>query len=235
MTTAPRIDPALSRAELKQLQPLGHHLSLWAEASQRLLDRLDAGRLPPTLSPWLQDWRPSTIPRAMPPGDLLSLTLRESPQGWQLAPDQADWLGDAWWRAWLHLPALRSFWATALRANHLMALLAQVPHTWCMDPQPLPPGSILPQLNLAAWSDLAGQIAQGRTFCLQTRAQTQALRAELSQETLQQAIAQALSHSGSVLTETFVGMRQLQATYAHHEQKISLHSAQILAQDSGPR
>lgn len=54
MTLSSRIDPALSRAELKQLQPLGHHLSCWAEAAQRLLDRLAADRLPEALSSWLQ-------------------------------------------------------------------------------------------------------------------------------------------------------------------------------------
>jgi hypothetical protein len=219
------MDPALSRAELKQLQPLGHHLSLWAEAAQRLLDHLEAGRLPPTLSSWLQAWHPSTVPTTIQPGEKLSLTIQQTPQGWQLAPEQTHWFGDAWWRAWLHLPALRSFWASALRSNHLTALRSLIPVTWCMDPQPLPPGTTLPHLSLATWADLARLPSQGRSFQLQTREQTSLLHGDRSEQEIQQAISEALKQPGTVLTETFSPLRQLKLTFSNQEQKISLDSA----------
>lgn len=234
MTLSSRIDPALSRAELKQLQPLGHHLSCWAEAAQRLLDRLAADRLPEALSSWLQAWKPSTAPSTIQPGKSLCLTMQETQQGWQLTPEQMNWLGDAWWRAWLHLPALRSFWATALRANHLTALHSQIPMTWCVDPRPLPPGTILPHLNLAAWASLVRLTSQGRSFQLQTRERSMLLHRGLSEPEIQQAIDEALSQPEAVLTETFPMQRRLQLTFANQEQKIRIDSALILNQDFMP-
>ncbi|MEY4484167.1 MAG: hypothetical protein RL693_1619, partial [Verrucomicrobiota bacterium] len=58
------------------------------------------------------------------------------------------------WPALLHLRPLRPFWEQQLRRNHLESLMERVPHAWMLDPAPLPPGAVIPGLELASWQKL---------------------------------------------------------------------------------
>lgn len=57
----------------------------------------------------------------------------------------------ALWPALLHLRPLHSFWEQQLRHSHVETLLDRVPHAWMLDPTPLPPGAVIPHLEIPSW------------------------------------------------------------------------------------
>lgn len=58
------------------------------------------------------------------------------------------------WPALLRLRFLREFWEQELRRNHFELLVSLVPDAWVLDPAPLPPGAVIPRLELANWDGL---------------------------------------------------------------------------------
>jgi hypothetical protein len=49
---------------------------------------------------------------------------------------------------------LREFWRRELGEGFLKRLLQLVPYTWVVDPTPLPPQAVIPELNLTDWQQL---------------------------------------------------------------------------------
>ncbi|TMP97163.1 MAG: hypothetical protein E6L09_13745 [Verrucomicrobia bacterium] len=49
---------------------------------------------------------------------------------------------------------LREFWRRELGEGFLKRLLKLVPYTWVVDPTPLPPQAVIPELNLTDWQQL---------------------------------------------------------------------------------
>ena len=49
---------------------------------------------------------------------------------------------------------LREFWRRELGEGFLRRLLKLVPYTWVVDPTPLPPQAVIPELNLTDWQQL---------------------------------------------------------------------------------
>ncbi len=49
---------------------------------------------------------------------------------------------------------LREFWRRELGEGFLSRLLKLVPYTWVIDPTPLPPQAVIPELNLTDWQQL---------------------------------------------------------------------------------
>jgi len=68
------------------------------------------------------------------------------------------------WRALLRLRQLREFWERELRRNGLEQLLALLPDAWLGDPTPLPPGAVVPRLEIGSWDELDQLAATGRKF-----------------------------------------------------------------------
>lgn len=68
-------------------------------------------------------------------------------------------LNDPLWPALLRLRPLRDFWERELRRATVTVLLDLLPDAWLLDPTPLPPGSVIPRLELESWSslDVAGR------------------------------------------------------------------------------
>lgn len=65
----------------------------------------------------------------------------------------APWSTDPLWLALLRLRPLREFWERQLRRSTLESLFASLPDAWLLDPTPLPPGSVIPRLELASWAE----------------------------------------------------------------------------------
>ena len=63
-------------------------------------------------------------------------------------------LGIPLWLALLRLRPLHGFWERALRRSRMSRLLLLLPDAWLLDPTPLPPGAVIPRLEIAAWSEL---------------------------------------------------------------------------------
>jgi hypothetical protein len=114
--------------------------------------RLAALMLPPDLATkTLALWRQTDpeAPKVLPP-------LLEVPQ------DAAAPL----WLALLRLRPLRSVWESMLRRDHFETLLQVLPDAWLLDPAPLPPGAVIPRLELANWENLPSLQREGRRFAI---------------------------------------------------------------------
>jgi hypothetical protein len=68
-----------------------------------------------------------------------------------------------------HHPILRPFWQRELGATTDAVLMGLLPRTWILDPRPLPPAAVIPDLRLgdraiADWKDLSAATQKGRRF-----------------------------------------------------------------------
>jgi len=71
--------------------------------------------------------------------------------------------------ALLHHPVLRPFWRSELGEETCGVLSAVMPRTWSLDPRPIPPAGIIPDLSIAGravadWRELAGATQKARRF-----------------------------------------------------------------------
>jgi hypothetical protein len=71
--------------------------------------------------------------------------------------------------ALLHHPLLASFWEKELGSETFELLTAVMPHTWVLDPRPVPPSAIIPNLTLggravADWRALANATQKERRY-----------------------------------------------------------------------
>jgi hypothetical protein len=70
------------------------------------------------------------------------------------------------WLALLRLRPLRRVWESVLRRDHFDTLLQIFPDAWLLDPAPLPPGSVIPRLELPHWDRLPHLQREGRQFAI---------------------------------------------------------------------
>lgn len=73
--------------------------------------------------------------------------------------------------ALLHHPALRPFWEQALSRETFLHLTTIMPHTWVLDPAPIPPSATIPDLAIGGravmnWRDLATATQKERHFVI---------------------------------------------------------------------
>lgn len=187
------------RPAWRDLRPLGYECVKWQRAMKVLQMRHRKGRLGESLSTFLSAWMPEAeVIDAFP--ESFDLTL--APTGF--SSDILRPIGQPVWQALLHLPALRDFWTAELRASAYLHLLKVVPRAWCMDPTPLPPGSVISGLDIVSWAELPLCEAQGRSF----------LRHELE-----------LPQNPVVLTETSAISEGWRARYTQRDGEITLQEA----------
>lgn len=151
---------------LKDLRPLGHEISLWANSALQLATQVMKDRHPDGLKAFLKLWLP-TAP-ICPPSGSFHLLLSQTDAGYQISGSSLPWMRDPRWTALLQIPALRSSWVRGLRTSHLDHLMRLLPASWLMDPTPLPPGCVIPGLEISAWIDLVMLRDQGRCFNVQS-------------------------------------------------------------------
>lgn len=72
-----------------------------------------------------------------------------------LTPPAKPHLEEKLWLALFHTPGLKSEWKKRLRESHLHHLEKLFPHSWTIDPAPLPPQAALPWLNVNNWDEVA--------------------------------------------------------------------------------
>lgn len=73
--------------------------------------------------------------------------------------------------ALLHHPLLHHYWQTALGEDVFVHLTTIMPRTWILDPTPVPPSAIIPNLSVGGratmnWSDLTGATQKERHFVI---------------------------------------------------------------------
>ncbi len=166
----------LSKPHRKLLSSLGHHVARLAAACDHLVAR-DSSL--PGLAPWLRanhirqgnaiagsgifacpltldgsrlGLHPLLATTAQCAASLPTLTAAVPDSAAPLATPDA--LNDPLWPALLRLRPLRDFWERELRRATLDLFLDLLPDSWLLDPAPLPPGSVIPRLELASWNQL---------------------------------------------------------------------------------
>ena len=86
--------------------------------------------------------------------------LPNVPNAWtvlagHVTPPPKPQLEEKMWFAFLWLDQLRPFWREQLGEPTLQALQAVMPRTWLMDPTPLPPHAVIPDLGINDWREMA--------------------------------------------------------------------------------
>ena len=82
--------------------------------------------------------------------------LRQAAAGeLDLTPPPKPWIEEKMWLAFLHLRPLAEFWRRELGSRYFHDLLAAVPRSLPVDPQPLPPHAVLPVVGAHSWSEVA--------------------------------------------------------------------------------
>jgi len=88
-----------------------------------------------------------------------------------MTPPPKSYLEEKLVFALLHHPALDAFWQSALEADTLALLRQLVPPTWIVDPRPVPPHAVIPDLSIdgrpvTGWEQLARASQKGRRAVL---------------------------------------------------------------------
>lgn len=88
-----------------------------------------------------------------------------------VTPPCKPWMEEKSAFALLHHPLLETFWSEALGPDDFEALLDVIPKTWVIDPRPIPPSAIIPNLSpegraIADWRQLGQGTQKQRQFVL---------------------------------------------------------------------
>lgn len=96
--------------------------------------------------------------------DVPGLESSESKGG--LTPPIKPHFEEKLWLALLHTPGLRKLWQQELRGKYLDHLRAWIPQSWVVDPAPLPPQAVLPQLGVNSWHEVGAMSQKERRLVL---------------------------------------------------------------------
>lgn len=88
-----------------------------------------------------------------------------------VTPPYKPWMEEKLAFALLHHPMLKTFWAKALGTDTLETLTHLMPNTWVLDPKPIPPSAVIPDLlinDLAVsdWRQLAHATQRQRQYVI---------------------------------------------------------------------
>ncbi len=174
----------LPKARRKSLSSIGHLVERFAATCDRLRAHV-SDHFMPDLRPWLRPManlescslrgdglivcllqmsgdKFQLYPLALPATHALSaveLWMRSHPNASESLPPMLPIaeasVNSPLWPALMHLRPLREFWERELRRSAVESLLEILPNAWLLDPTPLPPGTVIPKLELASWSDLS--------------------------------------------------------------------------------
>jgi hypothetical protein len=84
----------------------------------------------------------------------------------RVTPPFKPWLEEKLWLALFWMRPLREFWRRELSERHFLVLQKHIPHSWVMDPSPLPHHAVLPWLNIHSWDELTAFSQKERDFVL---------------------------------------------------------------------
>lgn len=218
---------SLGKGRLKEVHALGHKVERFLAARGALWKH--AGKVAPgTLPPWMRTR--DSAPGELAGEGLFACAVLLKEDGFHLpqpilAQDLAGQFASLWqhcdpaaprslpaalavpsdanaplWLALLRLRPLRELWERELRRATFESLLDLMPDAWVLDPTPLPPGAVIPRLELASWDDLAHLSSSGRRFAIASSEQIHGgviLNSATPTETWSAAIQQSLEAFGN--------------------------------------
>jgi hypothetical protein len=181
----------LGKSQRKILASAGHLMERFAAACDGLRARVQDGRIP-LPEPWrsavlamdpvslggdgwfvirftvTEDGKPKMLSRLPSPDEAeqgIAAWLQENPaSAKEPLLSLPESLNAPVWLALLRLRQLRDFWEPELRRSGLDHFLALLPDAWLLDPTPLPPGAVIPRLEIASWDELETLASVGRKF-----------------------------------------------------------------------
>jgi hypothetical protein len=84
--------------------------------------------------------------------------LSQFQQGWQpgmpLTPPLKPYMEEKLWLALFWSRPLQDFWRQEIGENGQRLLQKIIPYSWVLDPAPLPPHAVIPELGIQAWSEM---------------------------------------------------------------------------------
>ncbi len=86
--------------------------------------------------------------------------------GTRVTPPFKPWFEEKLWLALFWSRPLREFWRRELSERHFLTLQKHIPHSWVLDPAPLPHHAVLPWLNISSWEELKSFSQKERDFVL---------------------------------------------------------------------
>ena len=150
----------------RQMATLGHGLVRLLGAVDVLKRRVTRGTVgDEALRSWLQPWLARTNAQ-LPLGGAGGALLVWDEECWRVVSVSGADFSTEWAVVLmlLHLPALRLFWQTALRASRLRRLRQVLPRVWPLDPTIVPAGAVIGGLGITSWDQLAKVFGEGRSF-----------------------------------------------------------------------
>jgi hypothetical protein len=100
----------------------------------------------------------------LPSGDAL-IEAAES-GGIRITPPLKPYLEEKLWFGLFWSKPLQTFWRRELRASHWAKLKSLIPHTWIIDPAPVPHHAVIPALEIQDWRELKKFSQRQREFVL---------------------------------------------------------------------
>jgi hypothetical protein len=100
----------------------------------------------------------------LPSGDAL-IEAAES-GGIRITPPLKPYLEEKLWFGLFWSKPLETFWRRELRASHWAKLKSLIPHTWIIDPAPIPHHAVIPALEIQDWRELKKFSQSQREFVL---------------------------------------------------------------------
>jgi hypothetical protein len=90
--------------------------------------------------------------KQVPAADGLFAAAREGRA--TITPPPKPQLEEKLWMGLFWMPTLKDFWLRQLGERGVAALKRWIPHTWVLDPSPLPPNAVYPRLEIQSWNEL---------------------------------------------------------------------------------
>jgi len=142
----------------------------------------------------------------------------------RMTPPIKPYLEERLWFALFWLRPLREFWRRELSEQHFLELQKVIPHTWILDPEPLPQHAVIPGLEIQSFEELKQFPPEQRDLIIKISGFDEKARdrggfvlgPEASQQEWEQAIANALAafpahphivqrfHQGRIVEQRFL-------------------------------
>jgi len=187
-------DPVvMPKAALRQIATYGHLVERFVLAQQVFLKRASKPGVFDEIKPWLHGLSAEFVHPLEGEGVFLSTLAWEkgrlTSHGLLSDPSTASCFLELWkkldaeaapptplatsplsnaslWPALLRLKPLREFWERELGRSHWEALCDILPDAWLVAPDVLPPGAVIPRLEISNWSEFSQIGAPERSFTL---------------------------------------------------------------------
>lgn len=137
------------------------------------------------------------------------------------------------WFALLRLRPLRSVWEAMLRRDHFETLLAVLPDAWLLDPSPLPPGAVIPRLELAGWEGLPHLQREGRVFAITSPDTWDDAQEPATSSDLQSALADSAARPRTLVALPPSPDAWLMAVYEKKGNRVDAREFMHLSKSSG--